>query len=74
MELLRWDAWGGMPRPGQSLQEDQISFFDPLAAPTHAPDQSFDDLRRLYEHDDRLRVPTTAFNALLNRAKEVAVR
>jgi hypothetical protein len=73
MEVLRWDAWGGMPRPGQSLPEDQMAFFDGLAARTQAPDQSFEELRRLYEHDDRLRVPATVFNLLRNRPEEVSV-
>jgi hypothetical protein len=72
MEMLRWDAWGGMPRPDQSLKEDQISPYDALAMVTDAPDQSFDELRRLYESDDRLRVSTAVFNSLLNRAEKVS--
>jgi hypothetical protein len=72
MELLRWDAWGGVPRPDEFLSEDQLSFFDGLAALTHEPDRSFAELRRLYESDDRLRVPDTVFNALRNRPEKIA--
>jgi hypothetical protein len=71
MELLRWDAWGGMPPPGEALSEDQLTFFDRLAALTREPDQSFDELRRLYESDDRVRVPATVFNALRNRPEQI---
>ena len=72
MELLRWDAWGGMPRPGQALSEDRFLFFDRLAAITREPDQSFDELRRLYESDDRVRVPAVVFNALRNRGEQIS--
>ena len=55
-----------MPSAEDSLQEDQLAFFDRLAALTQQPEASFDELRRLYESDDRLRVPETVFNAVLN--------
>ena len=32
-----------------------------------APDTAFAELRRLYEDDDRVHVPGTVFNAVLNR-------
>jgi len=53
--------------PGGPLQEDQLVFFDRLAALTRELDARFDELRRLFESEDRLRVPPTVFNALLNR-------
>jgi hypothetical protein len=65
------DVWGAMPRPDEALQDDQLAFFDRLAAITRAPDASFDELRGLHEGDDRLRVPATVFNALLNRPEAV---
>ena len=71
MEMLRWDVWGGMPGAGEPLQDDRLAFFDELAALTQNPDTSFEELRRLYEHDDRLRVPETVFNALRNQAESV---
>lgn len=67
MEMLRWDVWGAMPKPGVSLKMDELSFFDRLAELTHGPDASFDELRRLYEHDGRLHVPPAVFNALRGR-------
>jgi hypothetical protein len=71
MELLRWDAWGAMPRPEERLQDHQLGFFDELAALTREADSSFEELRRLYERDDRLRVPVTVFNSILNQPETV---
>ncbi len=67
VELLPWDIWGAQPRANQSLDDNQLAFFDRLAALTREPDASFAELRALYDSDDRLRVPTTIYNALLNR-------
>jgi hypothetical protein len=71
MEMLQWDVWGAMPRPDEPLQDDQLAFFDRLAALTRAPDSSFAELRNLYEQDDRLRLPATVFNAVLNRPEAI---
>jgi hypothetical protein len=60
-----------MPRPGQQLDAEQLTFFDRLAALTAAPDASFARLRTVYEEDDRVRVPATVFNALLNRPEPI---
>lgn len=70
MEMLQWDVWGAMPRQGERLDDDRLAFFDRLAALTRAPDDSFDELRELYQADERLRVPATVFNSLLNRPEE----
>jgi hypothetical protein len=70
MEMLPWDVWGAQPRQNEPLNDDQHAFFDKLAANTRDPDASFEGLRKLYE-DDRLRVPGTVFNALLNRAESL---
>jgi hypothetical protein len=70
VEVLPWDVWGAQPRPDQTLQEDQLAFFDELAALARDPDDSFDELRERYEADGRLQVPTTVFNAILGRAEE----
>jgi hypothetical protein len=66
-EMLPWDVWGAMPHPDEPLQHDQFEFFDRLATLTRVPDASFEELRQLYEEDDRLRVPATVFNVKLNR-------
>ena len=71
MEMLPWDIWGAMPEPGAELPRDQVRFFDRLAALTRAPDQFFEEIRRLYEADDRLRVPATVYNAVRKQAEPV---
>jgi len=71
MEMLPWDVWGAMPRPDEPLNEEQLAFFDRLAALTRAPDASFQELRKLYEADDRLRVPEVVFNAIVNRPEAI---
>ena len=71
MEMLPWDCWGIMPHPGQELDAGQLAFFDRLAALTATPDRSHQELRALCERDDRVRVPKTVFNALLNRPETV---
>ena len=71
VEMLPWDQWGAMPRPKEPLTDDQLAFFDRLAALTRAPDASFSELRTLYGGDDRLTVPATVFNAVLNRPEAI---
>jgi hypothetical protein len=71
VEMLPWDVWGGMVRPDESIDSEGLELFDRLAALTQVPDAGFDELRSLYEHDDRLRVPPTVRNAVLNRKEPV---
>jgi hypothetical protein len=71
MEMLPWDVWGAMPRPGDPFDDDLLAFFDHLAGLTHAPDAEFAGLRALYARDDRLRVPPTVRNSVLNQYQEV---
>jgi hypothetical protein len=71
MEMLPWDVWGFMPSPEEPIQNGQLAFFDQLATLTRAPDAVFSELRKLYEGDDRLRVPATVFNAVLNRPEAI---
>ncbi len=71
VEMLPWDVWGAMPHPDEKLQDEQLEFFDHLAALTRSPNDSFTALRELYAGDDRVRVPSTVFNALLNRPEVV---
>lgn len=67
VELLPWDVWGGMTRPGEPIADELLALFDRLAALTHEPDAAFAELRALYAHDERLHVPPVVFNAVLNR-------
>jgi hypothetical protein len=71
VEMLPWDVWGAMPEPDESMGSQKIALYDRLAALTRAPDERFDELRTLYEQDERLRVPKTIFNAVLNREEAV---
>ena len=72
VEMLRWDAWGAMPRPNHALSPDDLAFFDRLASLTRDADESSGTLFALYAQDDRLKVPGTVFNSLLNRTEAVA--
>ena len=71
MEMPPWDVWGAQPSSGQSLSNEQLTFFDHFAEITREPDASFEDLLALYAKDDRLRVPTTVSNALLKVAEAI---
>ncbi len=71
MEMLPWDIWGAMTRPGEPLRDDRLALFDRLSTVTRAPDAAFTELRRFYEGDEDLRVPATVFNAVLNRPEAI---
>ena len=71
MEMLPWDVWGGMVKPEEEIDDDRLRLFDRLASLTGDPDAAFDELRSLYEGDDRLRVPATVFSAALQRMDTV---
>ena len=71
VEMLPWDVWGPMLRPGEAANAAQLALLDRLAALTCAPDASFAELRDLYLSDANLRVPATVFNAVLNRPEAV---
>jgi hypothetical protein len=74
MEMLPWDKWGAMPEPDETLDDDRFALFDRIAALTRAPDAAFAELVRLYDCDDRLRVPAVVFNPVLNRTEAIAPR
>ena len=71
MEMLQWDTWGAMPGPDKPLDNNQLAFFDRLAALTLESDVSFEELRSLYESDERVRVPEVVFNSMLRRTEAV---
>jgi hypothetical protein len=70
-ETLPWDVWAAQPRPDAKLDDDRLGFFDHLAEVTREPDETFTTLRNLYDDNERLRVPTTVFNALTRCAESV---
>jgi hypothetical protein len=71
MEMLPWDCWGVMPKPGEPIDEEHAALFDQLAALTRDPDFPRPRLAGMYESDDRLRVPSTVFNGVLKRAEDI---
>ena len=71
MEMLQWDTWGAVPRRDDSISDEQLAFFDRIAALTRDPDASFGELRSLYDTNDGVRVPPVAFNAVLNRPEPI---
>jgi hypothetical protein len=71
MEMLPWDVWGAMAGPDAPIAEDRLELFDRLAALTREPDPNWMELRALYERDERLRVPSTVFNAVRNRPEAI---
>jgi hypothetical protein len=70
-ELLPWDEWGAMPSPEAAIGEDELALFDRLATLTEAPDRSIDELRTIYERDDRVRVPPVVFNGRRQRDEPI---
>jgi hypothetical protein len=66
-EMLPWDVWGAMTREDAALD---LPFIDRLAEFSTAPDRHFGELRAVYQ-DERIAVPGTVFNAVLNRPDPV---
>lgn len=71
VEMLPWDMWGAMPKPDETIPDDQLPFFDLLAGLTREPDENSAELTSQYESDPRLRVPAQVFNAVLKRAEKL---
>ena len=68
-EMLPWDVWGGM---SQTDADIDLDFIDRLAVLSHEPDKHLDALRDAYD-DQRVAVPPTVFNAVLNRPEMVSL-
>ena len=66
-EMLPWDVWGAMTRNDAELD---LPLIDRLAELSHAPDEHPAELQAAYE-DQRIAVPGTVFNAVLNRPDPV---
>jgi hypothetical protein len=67
-EMLPWDVWGAMTQVESDIDLD---FIDRLAALSHEPDKHPGALRDAYD-DQRIAVPPTVFNAVLNRPELVS--
>jgi|HubBroStandDraft_1064217.scaffolds.fasta_scaffold20644_4 hypothetical protein len=71
MEMLSWDMWGIMFRGDETPTEDNLAFFDRLAALSRAGDECFEEIQALYDGDARIRVPPLVFNRHLNKFERV---
>jgi Transglutaminase-like superfamily len=71
VEMLPWDCWGAMPAPNGLIGGDDEELFDRLAEYTRQGDGAFDVRQQLCGSEDRLRVPSTVFNAVRNRQEAV---
>lgn len=72
MELLPWDVWGLMPKDDSEFTDESNALVDQVAALTLAGDEAFPEIRKLYESDQRLRVPPVVVNALRFRQEAIA--
>lgn len=67
-EMLPWDVWGAMRRQNSELN---IALFDRLAILSREPDIDADKLSAA-SNDERVGVPKTVYNAVLNCLQDVA--
>jgi hypothetical protein len=70
MEMLPWDSWGPMPKPGETPGDALMAELDGAMALSLDPDARFDDLRALYAQP-AWRVPPQVFNAVAQRMDAV---
>jgi hypothetical protein len=56
VEMLLWDGWGLIER--ERLSERDLQLLDHLAQTTSSEDAPFDELRRLYQAEEGLQVPS----------------
>jgi hypothetical protein len=73
VEMLPWDVWGLMTMDDAGLTDQNKALLDRIAALSLAGDDAFDEIRAIYESEDRLRVPPTVFNALRNAPEPITV-
>ena len=73
VEMLPWDVWGMMTMDDAAISAEQKQFVDRIAALTLAGDEAFSEVRRIYESDERLRVPSTVFNVMRQAPEPVSV-
>ncbi len=59
LELLPWDGWGIIETRDDELTAEDLVLLDRIAALTCGDVPEFEQMRALYERDERLRVPPT---------------
>ena len=57
VELLPWDGWGIITTQDTELETESLALLDQVADLTSGEAPPFDQVRQLYEQDERLRVP-----------------
>jgi hypothetical protein len=62
VEMLPWDVWGMMPRPTETITDEDKMFLDRVATLTLGGDEVAAPLREIYA-DPRVKVFRTVFNA-----------
>jgi hypothetical protein len=72
MEGLPWDVWGMMEIGDEALTDERKALLDKVAALTMAGDEAFPELRKLYESEERLRMPPMVYNVLRNAPESIA--
>src|SRR5579863_2853441 len=59
-ELLLWDGWCLMLK--EEMNGDDLALLDQLARITQGGNDTFDEIRAVYESDERLRIPPVVMN------------
>jgi len=72
IETLPWDVWGMMEVGDDSLTDERKALIDKVAALTLAGDNALPEIRKLYESDERLRVPKVVYNVLRQTLESIA--
>jgi hypothetical protein len=70
--MLPWDVWGMMEMKDDALTEEKQKLLDRVAELSLGGDEAFPELRKIYESDERLRVPPVVFNVDRNASEPVA--
>jgi hypothetical protein len=71
MEGLPWDVWGMMEMGDEALTDERKTLLDKVAALTMAGDEAFPEIRKLYESEERLRMPPMVYNVLRNAPESI---
>lgn len=72
IEALPWDVWGMMEVGDEALTDERKALLDKVAALTLAGDEALPEIRKLYESDERLRIPPMVYNVLRNAPESIA--
>ena len=69
--MLPWDVWGMMEMKDDALTDEKKKLLDRVAELPLGGDEAFPQLRKIYESDERLRVPPVVFNVDRNASETV---